>query len=74
MQFCPHPQPAHPKWIKASASIGNGACVELARIGVMIALRDSKEPARPPLFFTRAEVVAFFDGVRDGEFDELLHS
>ncbi len=59
-------------WIKASASISNGACVELARVDGMIALRDSKDTALAPHHYTRAEMLAFFDGVRKGEFDHLL--
>ncbi|MCO1657272.1 DUF397 domain-containing protein [Pseudonocardia sp. S2-4] len=59
-------------WIKASASYGNGACVELAKINGMIALRDSKNPGTPPLMYTVAELRAFLDGARKGEFDHLL--
>jgi hypothetical protein len=62
------------KWRKASASMGAGACVELARDGQLIALRDSKDPSTPPLRYTEAEMEAFFDGVRKGEFDHLLDS
>jgi hypothetical protein len=59
-------------WIKARASMGNGACVELAIAGGLIALRDSKNPSTPPLFFTAAEFAAFVDGTKCGEFDHLL--
>jgi hypothetical protein len=66
------PQPAlSPHWVKASASIGQCACVELAVVGDMIAMRDSKNPGIPPLTYTRAEIAAFFDGVKRGEFDHL---
>ena len=57
-------------WIKAFSSYGSGACVELARDGDMIALRDSKNPG-VLLNFTRQEVLAFIDGARRGEFDHL---
>lgn len=60
------------KWIKARASISSGACVELARVGETIALRDSKNPDAAPHHYTQAEMIAFFDGVRNGEFDHLL--
>jgi hypothetical protein len=60
------------KWIKATTSMGCGACVELARDGTMIALRDSKNPEVPPLRYTMAEIAAFLDGVRKGEFDHLI--
>ncbi|MHA6625744.1 DUF397 domain-containing protein [Pseudonocardia sichuanensis] len=59
-------------WVKASRSYGHGDCVELAPAGDMIALRDSKRPEAPHLLFTRAEMAAFLDGARRGEFDHLL--
>lgn len=61
-----------PMWIKARASMASGACVELAQVDDMIALRDSKNPEVAPLYYTVAEITAFFDGVRKGEFDHLL--
>jgi hypothetical protein len=66
------PTPASTTWIKARASIGNGACVELAKIGSMIAIRDSKNLEAAPLMYTRAEIIAFLDGARNGEFDHLV--
>jgi hypothetical protein len=59
------------QWVKASASVGAGACVELAYAGEMIALRDSKNPQIPPFLYTRAELAAFLDGAKRGEFDHL---
>lgn len=59
-------------WIKAAASLSDGACVELAKAGDLIALRDSKNPDMPPLMYTRAEIAAFLDGAKNGEFDHLL--
>src|SRR6266536_652811 len=56
-------------WRKAVASNAGGGCVELADLGV--AMRDSKDPYGPCLFFTRAEIAAFLLGVRYGEFDHL---
>jgi hypothetical protein len=61
-----------PNWIKARASLGAGACVEVAAIGERIALRDSKNPDTPPLYYTKAEIRAFLDGARNGEFDHLV--
>jgi hypothetical protein len=37
-----------------------------------IAVRDSKDPSGPMLFFTLLEWRAFLGGVRDGEFDDLV--
>jgi hypothetical protein len=60
------------QWRKAAASSGNGTCVELApsRTGVVF-LRDSKDPEGAVLTFTRAEIAAFLDGAKGGEFDDL---
>lgn len=59
-------------WVKARASIANNACVELAKLGDIIAVRDSKRPELPPHHYTKLEILAFFEGVRNGEFDHLL--
>jgi predicted secreted Zn-dependent protease len=57
-------------WRKSSFSdMSGGNCVEVAFVGDMIAVRDSKDPAGPVLGYTRAEWDAFIGGVRDGEFD-----
>lgn len=61
-------------WVKARKSAGNGgACVELRRHDGMVELRDSKDRAQgPALRFTRAELDAFLDSAKNGEFDHLL--
>ena len=59
------------KWIKASKSMPSGACVELAPYGDAILLRDSKNP-RVLLRYTAAEIDAFLDGAKKGEFDHLV--
>ena len=51
------------KWIKASSSMGSNACVELARIGELIALRDSKNPD-VQLQFTHKEIIAWLHGAK----------
>jgi Domain of unknown function (DUF397) len=58
-------------WRKAQGSIGNGACVELAPVDGMIAIRDSKDPDGPVLRYTAVEWHAFLDGAKKGEFDHL---
>lgn len=60
-----------PSWFKSSFSGGIGACVEFARFGQIIALRDSKDPD-VHLHYTHAEVAAFIRGAKAGEFDHLL--
>jgi hypothetical protein len=57
-------------WRKATAS-SMGNCVELAPYDGMVALRDSKNPDGPVLLFTKPELVAWLDGARKGEFDDL---
>jgi hypothetical protein len=59
-------------WQKAQSSIGNGACVELAPVDGMIAIRDSKDPDGPVLRYTADEWRAFLDGAKKGEFDHLV--
>jgi hypothetical protein len=39
--------------------------------GPLIALRDSKDPDGPRLYFTRSEFAAFRHGILAGEFDDL---
>ncbi|MCA2224416.1 DUF397 domain-containing protein [Nonomuraea sp. NEAU-L178] len=38
----------------------------------LIALRDSKDPDGPKLYFTRSEFAAFRRGLMAGEFDDLM--
>lgn len=59
-------------WMKSSRSISTGACVEVAAVGNLIAVRDSKNPAAAPLYYTLTEFDAFLFGVKQGEFDHLL--
>lgn len=59
------------RWRKAAASTAQGNCVELAGIDGGVLVRDSKDPQGPVLSFTRAELAAFLDGVKGGEFDDL---
>jgi hypothetical protein len=46
-------------------------CVEVAAIDGGIAVRDSKDPAGPVLHFTRGEILAFLQGAKAGEFDDM---
>jgi hypothetical protein len=47
-------------------------CVEVAFVGGIIAVRDSKNAGGPALVFTPSEWDAFVDGAKDGEFDVQL--
>lgn len=73
-------------WQKAEASMHNGGCVELEEQWAMvptsaehpdgstrfIAMRNSKDPGGPQLHYTPAELAAFIDGCRNGEFGHLV--
>ncbi|MEU4236502.1 DUF397 domain-containing protein [Actinoplanes sp. NPDC026619] len=58
------------KWRTADGNGGDGSRVEVALLpDGGWAVRDSREPEGPILFFTPSEVQAFVAGVKDGEFD-----
>ena len=60
-------------WHKSRRSNSQGACVELGGLsGGEIAIRNSRDPAGPALLYTRAEIRALIEGVKEGDFDHLL--
>lgn len=58
-------------WVKATASSGNGNCVEVADLGRRngVLIRDSKNPEGTKLYFSDDEWTAFLDGVYRQEFN-----
>jgi Domain of unknown function (DUF397) len=59
-------------WRKSRASNPRGDCVELARLsGGAVAVRNSRDPHGPALVYTSAEIAAFLEGAKAGEFDDL---
>ncbi|MEU7858803.1 DUF397 domain-containing protein [Nonomuraea sp. NPDC049141] len=60
---------ARAAWFKATFSDNGGGCVEVALGEDEVAVRDSKDPEGPVLYFSGAEWGAFLAGVHAGEFD-----
>jgi hypothetical protein len=59
-------------WRKSARSIGNGQCVEAARLADgRLATRDSMDTTGPLILFTRTEWHTFLRGIKEGEFDSL---
>lgn len=60
-------------WLKSRASNPSGNCVEMARLpDGGIAVRNSRFPDGPALLYTLAEIDAFIQGAKDGDFDHML--
>lgn len=60
----------HTAFRKSTFSEGGSDCVEVAKVEV-VAMRDSKDPDGPVLWFTGKEWRAFSDGMLAGEFDDI---
>lgn len=57
-------------WRKSRRSGSQGgACVEVADLGAVVGVRDSKHPAGPTLAFTRKEMAEFAARVKTGRLD-----
>jgi Domain of unknown function (DUF397) len=60
-------------WRKSSASNSQGACVEVASLDSgEFAVRNSRNPDGPALIYSRAEIAALIEGIKMGEFDDLV--
>jgi hypothetical protein len=58
-------------WRISSFSGQNGSCVEVAEAGDEILVRNSNNRDAGTLTFTRAELAAWIEGCKAGEFDDL---
>ncbi|HWE90379.1 MAG TPA: DUF397 domain-containing protein [Pseudonocardiaceae bacterium] len=68
---------AHLQWRKSSFSTGagngGGTCVEAAAMpDGRVAVRNSNHPDAGTVVFTRAEMLAWFQGIKASEFDDLI--
>ncbi|WP_433547182.1 DUF397 domain-containing protein [Streptomyces sp. CA-294286] len=60
-------------WVKSRKSEANGTCIEALQLpNGRVALRNSTHPSGPALVFTAAEMDAFLDGAKNGEFDAFV--
>lgn len=58
-------------WRKSHRSNNGGNCVEIADLGAVIAVRDSKSPDGARLTLARADWHTFTDALKRGEFDNV---
>lgn len=63
--------PPDTEWRKSSHSPSDN-CVELRVTNGMIEVRDSNNPGGPVIPFTRGDLLAFLQGAKDGEFDDMV--
>lgn len=59
----------HAVWCKSSRSSAQGACLEVARLGEAVAVRDSKNANGPALTFTPRAWTTFLTTTKSGTFD-----
>jgi uncharacterized protein DUF397 len=60
-------------WRRSSVTAAGAPAVEVASLGGgEFAVRNSADPAGPALVYTQPEMAALVEGVKRGEFDDLL--
>lgn len=63
--------PSQLAW-RVARDCDGGNCVRVAPSAGMIVIGDTKNPDGPVLSYTGAEWSAFVEGIRQGDFDDLL--
>ncbi len=58
-------------WRKATHSMNNGNCTEVAKMAGMVAVRDSQDPHGPVLLYPATAWASFLDAASNGSFDSL---
>lgn len=61
-------------WRTSTRSNGNGACVEVRRVGGTVQLRDTKDRTGPVLSFTTGAWQDFIAGVRADRLEPVASS
>lgn len=56
-------------WRKASHSVNNGQCVEVASARVTVMVRDSVNPSGPAIRYPASTWLAFLASARTGAYD-----
>jgi len=57
---------------RVARSCDAGNCVRVASRDDMVVIGDTKNPDSPPLAYTRSEWKTFVEGIRRGDFDDLM--
>lgn len=65
----PSPDLSNAAWRKASRSSQQGACVEVAGLAGIVAVRDSKNPGGPALVFGPSAFAGLLGRARSGALD-----
>jgi hypothetical protein len=57
------------QWRKARRSVGNGACVEVARANGQVFIRDSQNQSGPVVSYSGSSWRSFLADAKQGQFD-----
>lgn len=57
---------------RVALQCNGGSCIQVAATGNKIVIGDSKSPGGPFLTYSQNEWIAFVEGVRRGDFNDLI--